>query len=287
VRDKIGGSTSFDTYQFEMGKGSGEMAARLGNVIYWLSLAIAIPFGFVAAIQAFNWYVTENNDWARTTALQFAAVSLGSWLVGRPVRYVLSGPTEQDERRAKAYNDLIKLNRQQIDALVDETLQQRSSGAGPEIQQQSGSGAGLEIQRRNSGAGLEIQMVRKAGTYVVPVRINNAITLDFLLDSGAADVSIPSDVFSTLMRTGTITKDDILGKQAYQLADGSVKNSFTFRMRSLQVGSFTLENVECSVAEAAGPLLLGMSLLRRFSSWSVDNDRHVLILCQDDGLRRA
>ena len=44
----------------------------------------------------------------------------------------------------------------------------------------------------------------EGGVYVVPVLINNAITLDFIVDSGAADVSIPADVVMTLMRTGTI-----------------------------------------------------------------------------------
>jgi hypothetical protein len=37
-------------------------------------------------------------------------------------------------------------------------------------------------------------------------RSNDAITLDFTIDSGAADVSIPADVVMTLMRTGTINE---------------------------------------------------------------------------------
>jgi clan AA aspartic protease (TIGR02281 family) len=142
----------------------------------------------------------------------------------------------------------------------------------------SATGGPVAQPPRSLGPNVEIQMVNNGGTYFVPVRINNTITLDFVLDSGATDVSVPSDVFSTLVRTGTITKDDVLGRQTYQLADGSTKNALTFRVRSLQVGTLTLQNVRGSVAEAAGPLLLGMSFLRRFSSWSVDNDRHVLIL---------
>ena len=116
------------------------------------------------------------------------------------------------------------------------------------------------------------------GTFLVPVLINNAITLNFYLDSGASDVSIPSDVFGTLIRAGTITKSDILGADTYRLADGSSKKSITFRIRSLKVGPVTLENVKGSVAEDAGPLLLGMSFLSRFKEWTVDNQRHVLVL---------
>jgi clan AA aspartic protease (TIGR02281 family) len=123
-----------------------------------------------------------------------------------------------------------------------------------------------------------VPMVRSGGTYAIPVSINGAITLDFVLDSGASDVGIPSDVFRTLVRTGTITKDDIIGSETYTLADGSRKKATTFRIRSLKAGPKVLGDVKGSVAEDDGPLLLGMSFLSRFKSWSVDNERHVLIL---------
>jgi hypothetical protein len=51
-------------------------------------------------------------------------------------------------------------------------------------------------------------MSRTGGTFAVPVRINDAITLEFVVDSGAADVSIPADVFLTLTRTGTLGRAD-------------------------------------------------------------------------------
>ena len=125
---------------------------------------------------------------------------------------------------------------------------------------------------------LEVRLVRDAGVLKVPARINGAITLDFILDSGAADVSIPADVFLTLSRTGTIEKRDLLGKQSYRLADGRAVSSQLFQIRSLSVGGHTLSNVLGSVAPASASLLLGQSFLSRFSSWSIDNSRHVLVL---------
>jgi hypothetical protein len=44
------------------------------------------------------------------------------------------------------------------------------------------------------------------GTFVVPVQINGTMTPDFVIDSGATDVSVPADVVSTLMRADTIQK---------------------------------------------------------------------------------
>jgi hypothetical protein len=66
-----------------------------------------------------------------------------------------------------------------------------------------------------------VPMVRDGGTFKVSVTINGQLTLKFVVDSGATDVSIPADVVMTLFRTGAITDADFLDKQTYQLADGS------------------------------------------------------------------
>jgi clan AA aspartic protease (TIGR02281 family) len=126
-----------------------------------------------------------------------------------------------------------------------------------------------------------VPMISDGGTFAVPVTINNQITLKFVVDSGASDVSIPTDVVSTLVRTGTITDADFLGKQTYKLADGSTVPSQRFQIRSLKVGNRILENVTAGIAPIAGQLLLGQSFLKRFQSWSIDNGRSALILNGD------
>jgi predicted aspartyl protease len=123
-----------------------------------------------------------------------------------------------------------------------------------------------------------IPLLAEGGTFVIPVLINGQITLNFTIDSGAADVSIPADVVSTLIRTGTIQKSDFIGQRTYRLADGSTAPSATFVIRSLKVGNHLLENVTGSIASAQADLLLGQSFLSRFNSWSIDNKRRVLLL---------
>lgn len=124
----------------------------------------------------------------------------------------------------------------------------------------------------------EIPLEADAGTFVIPVIINGAISLKFTIDSGAADVTIPSDVASTLMRAGTISADDYVGSQTFVLADGSEVPSPEFRIRSLRVGNVVLHNVVASITSTNGSLLLGQSFLKRLKDWSVDNNRHVLLL---------
>jgi predicted aspartyl protease len=126
--------------------------------------------------------------------------------------------------------------------------------------------------------GVRVKMVEGGGIYRVPVVINDALQLDFIVDSGASDVSIPSDVVLTLIRRGTIKKSDFIGTEKYVLADGSTVESGTFIIRSLKVGDRTVTDVRASISDVNGPLLLGQSFLQRFKSWSQDNAAHELVL---------
>ncbi len=116
------------------------------------------------------------------------------------------------------------------------------------------------------------------GTLVVSVLVNEEIALSFTIDSAASDVSISSDVFLTLLRAGTVTDDDMIDTQSYRLADGSELSSKRFRIRSLRVGTVEIRNVIGSVVPSEGDLLLGQSFLSKLKSWSIDNERHMLLL---------
>src|SRR4051794_4722831 len=128
----------------------------------------------------------------------------------------------------------------------------------------------------------EIPLEEAGGTFVVPVTINDTISLKFTIDSGASYVTIPSDVASTLVRAGTITKADYVGSDIFVLADGSEVPSPEFRMKSLRVGKLVLHDVVASITSSRGSLLLGQTFLSRLRNWSIDNNRHVLILEADD-----
>jgi clan AA aspartic protease (TIGR02281 family) len=123
-----------------------------------------------------------------------------------------------------------------------------------------------------------IALVHENGTLQVAVVINDKISLDFTIDSGATDVSIPANIFFSLTRAGTVSPQDFLDKRAYTLADGSTAYSQRFRIRSLRVGNLELQDVIASVMPSAGSLLLGQSFLSRLKSWSIDNERHLLLI---------
>lgn len=123
-----------------------------------------------------------------------------------------------------------------------------------------------------------IPLVRASGGLIAPVIINNALKLNFIVDSGASDVSIPADVFERLVEANTVTRADITGNRNYKNADGEVFQSQTFVIRSLKIGNIEAPRVQAKVSPSNAPPLLGQSFLKRFKSWSIDNSTQELIL---------
>lgn len=125
----------------------------------------------------------------------------------------------------------------------------------------------------------EIKIKETNGVFSLPVLLNNNLSLDFILDLGAADVSISQDVFSVLIKTGTISQADFLGEQSYQLANGTITNSKVFNLKSLIIGGFEINNVRASISNSINsPLLLGQSALKKFGKYEIDNKKLVLAI---------
>jgi clan AA aspartic protease (TIGR02281 family) len=130
---------------------------------------------------------------------------------------------------------------------------------------------------------LRVPLQRRGGNFLVPVRVNNAMTLNFIVDSGASDVTIPADVVATLMRAGTLSDRDFMGRKTYVIADGSKLPSDTFRIHSLTVGDWLVQDVTAGVTPAGSAPLLGQSFFSRLRSWSIDNLNQTLVLVISSG----
>ena len=124
----------------------------------------------------------------------------------------------------------------------------------------------------------EIPLIRSGEVYLLPVQINGIITLNFLLDTGASEVSIPADVVSTLYRAGTIRDADLLPGKSYRLADGSIINSDRFTLKSLKIGDNYVTNVSASIGVLPSVPILGQSFLERLGAWGIDSQRQVLTI---------
>lgn len=143
----------------------------------------------------------------------------------------------------------------------------------------------LEIEKKlsynsiNDISDTKINLKYVNGVYTLPVKINEVLTLDFVLDLGASDVSISSDVFSVLYKAGTIKDEDFIGSKIYQLADGTTVKSDIVNIRNLTIGNIKIENVKASISKSLNaPLLLGQSALLKLGKYSIDNDKSVMIV---------
>jgi predicted aspartyl protease len=237
-----------------------------------VELTFILPPGFAGGgVDNVPGILMKNNGAARGTPLGVLAVKVtdGFFLVG------LSNDDADRQRNIRLLNE-----RSWFDVPLVYTNQRRAIIAiekGSSGEQAFNDAFAFWDQSPTSGAG-RVKMVESGGIYHVPVVINGALKLDFIVDSGATDVSIPADVVLTLMRTGTIKKSDFIGTEKYRLADGSAVSSRTFIISSLTVGGRTVTDVRGSIADVNGPLLLGQSFLKRFKSWSQDNATHELVL---------
>lgn len=136
---------------------------------------------------------------------------------------------------------------------------------------------GAVIREINNGS---VPLIRESGVFKVPVEINGAIKLNFVIDSGAADVAIPADVVLVMIRSGSLNDKDFIGSQTYVQADGSQIPSATFLIKSLRVGGVLLNNVTGSVSNINGQLLLGQSFLSRVKYWKIDSEHGFLEISQ-------
>lgn len=141
---------------------------------------------------------------------------------------------------------------------------------------------GLAILSAQPSPAESVPLEELHGVYMVPVRINDAITIPFVLDSGAGDISVPEDVFKTLIRARTIRESDFLAPGTYVTADGSRHTEQRFVLHEVRVGDQVVKDVVASVAPDKADPLLGQSFLKKLTGWSIDNQAHTLVL-RDSG----
>jgi hypothetical protein len=153
----------------------------------------------------------KSNEQARGTPLAGLAVKVtdGFFLVG------LSNVDADRQRNIQLLNE-----RSWLDMPMVYTNRRRAIIAiekGPSGEQAFNDAFAFWGQSLRVENGGRVKMVESGGIYQVPVVINDALKLDFIVDSGASDVSIPADVVFTLIRTGTIKKSDFIGTESIAL----------------------------------------------------------------------
>lgn len=115
-----------------------------------------------------------------------------------------------------------------------------------------------------------VHMTKHGGVYEVPAKING-VEMHFIFDTGASDVTISFTEALFLLKNGKLKNEDFVGVANYLIADGSIAEGTIINLRTVQIGSRKLKNVQASIVHNLdAPLLLGQSALEEFGEFSIN-----------------
>jgi predicted aspartyl protease len=126
---------------------------------------------------------------------------------------------------------------------------------------------------------IQIPLSQEGGVYTLTIYIGS-MRLVYILDSGASETTITSDIERQLIEAGLISRDNYLGSGLYKLANGSIIEQRRILIPKIKLGSYFVYNIPVTVGTNESSMLLGKNVLDRFKNWSIDNsnERSQLIL---------
>lgn len=136
------------------------------------------------------------------------------------------------------------------------------------------------IKEAKSHKQIRIPLTQHGNTRSLKAKINNTLSFDFILDTGADNVLVAPDVFITFYKAGLITDKDIKGKQNFNIADGTTVQGLKFILKEIQIDDIVLNNVEASVITGGADydMLLGGSVFEKLGKISIDYKNSELII---------
>jgi predicted aspartyl protease len=113
-------------------------------------------------------------------------------------------------------------------------------------------------------------------TYV-KIKIGSMIQV-WLLDTGASDLLIGTELESALKKENIINESNYLGTGEYELANGMIDTCRRYKVNNVQIGDFIIDNVLLAVTEKGKRIIVGKALLNKFRKWSLNNEENKLVL---------
>lgn len=128
---------------------------------------------------------------------------------------------------------------------------------------------------------VEIPFSRSGGVLTIPCTVNG-LPLQYIFDSGAADVSISLTEARFMLRNGYLKPQDLGDKVRYGIASGGSVEGMIINLKSITFGGVTLHDVKASITGTqSAPLLLGQSAMSRYGTATIDYDKGVIRLTRN------
>jgi predicted aspartyl protease len=111
----------------------------------------------------------------------------------------------------------------------------------------------------------EVQLIDQTGIYIIPILINDSITIDSIFDTGASEMVIPFNIIAALIQAKSITSTDYLKDGTHILADGSIHTNERVNIKKIVIGKTSFYNLTAIVGSKNSMTLIGQNLLRKVS----------------------
>jgi clan AA aspartic protease (TIGR02281 family) len=135
------------------------------------------------------------------------------------------------------------------------------------------------VTRVRPGRAIEIPFEKQGSAMIVYVRINDAVTAPFLVDTGASDVVVPGHV----ARAAGIRVTRDTPRQSYQTANGMIDSPIV-TLASVEVGGARVENLSGSLSDSMPVGLLGGSFFNNFT-FQIDPAANLITLLPNAHVR--
>jgi clan AA aspartic protease (TIGR02281 family) len=134
-------------------------------------------------------------------------------------------------------------------------------------------------ERSRPGKLLRLPFVKRGNMMIVEVTLNDRVTAPFVVDTGASDVSIPTELANQLgIRVGPDTP-----YRRYTTANGIIAKP-VITLESVQAGEARLEQVTASISASMQIGLLGGAFFNNFTL-QIDPAASALTLVRNDRVR--
>jgi hypothetical protein len=100
----------------------------------------------------------------------------------------------------------------------------------------------------------------------------------WLFDTGSSDLLINTETEEALKKENILTPSNYLGIGEYEMANGVIDTCRKYRVNDVRIGHFTLDNIVVAVTDKGKKIIVGKSLLNKFTSWMLDNKEQTLVL---------
>jgi clan AA aspartic protease (TIGR02281 family) len=117
---------------------------------------------------------------------------------------------------------------------------------------------------------IRLPLIKLDNLFYLNITIGNN-KYQFLLDTGASDMLINSEIEEHLLTTGILRKSDYSESIRYTFADGSQKVFKTANLYTVKIEDSNFSNIKVAIGDSNSALLLGMSFLNKFD-WKINGD---------------